>query len=66
MLFELNVFMMGHLEDFQVIGHLDAFFSQLFSGHLEDFHHLHQIVINFGSPEVFYAFLQTKHVQQNA
>jgi len=26
--------------------------ERAFSGHLEDFHHLHQIVINFGSPEV--------------
>ena len=37
-----------------MIPHLHSFLSQVFLGHLEDFHHLHQIVINFGSPEVFY------------
>jgi len=26
--------------------------EKAFSGHMEDFHHLHQVVINFGSPEV--------------
>ena len=41
-------------------------FTEHCLGHLEDFHNLHDIVINFGSPEVFYFFFQIHVMFQSA